>query len=53
MKSSMIIHPDEVSKKWIHRLADAGVDVLGFHPVGMPSHLFLRPMQKRKRSAEK
>ncbi|MBR4054670.1 MAG: DUF4838 domain-containing protein [Clostridia bacterium] len=34
MKSSMIIHPDEVSKKWIHRLADAGVDVLGIHPVG-------------------
>jgi len=34
MKSKMLIHPDELSKKWIDKLADAGVDVLGLHPVG-------------------
>ena len=34
MKSSMIIHPDEISKDWIDRLADAGVDTMGIHPYG-------------------
>lgn len=34
MRSSMIIHPQELSKDWIDRLADAGVDTLGIHPVG-------------------
>ena len=34
MRDSMIIHPDELSKKWIDRLADAGVGVLGIHPCG-------------------
>ena len=30
----MIIHPDEISKKWIDRLVQNGIDVLGIHPVG-------------------
>jgi len=34
MKASMIIHPDEVSEAWIDRLADAGIGILGIHPVG-------------------
>lgn len=34
MKNGMIIHPSELSKKWIDRLADTGVDVLGIHPEG-------------------
>ncbi len=34
MKSSMIIHPDELSKAWIDRLADAGIGTLGIHPCG-------------------
>lgn len=34
MKSSMIIHPDELSKVWIDKLADAGVSTLGIHPAG-------------------
>ena len=34
MKTSMLIHPDEISKKWIDKLANAGVGVLGIHPVG-------------------
>lgn len=34
MKSNMVIHPDELSKRWIDRLARAGVEVLGIHPHG-------------------
>ena len=34
MKSSMIIYPDELSKKWIDKMADAGVTTLGIHSRG-------------------
>lgn len=34
MHSSMIIHPDEVSKKWVDRLCNIGVKALGIHPRG-------------------
>ncbi len=34
MKNSMIVHIDELSKKWIDRLADAGVGAIGLHPYG-------------------
>ena len=34
MKSSILIHPEELTKKWIDRMADGGVDVLGLHPRG-------------------
>ena len=34
MIAKMIVHPDELSKKWIDRLADAGVHSIGIHPVG-------------------
>ena len=34
MRSEMILHPDEVSEKWIDRLADGGITVLGIHPTG-------------------
>ncbi len=34
MKNGMIIHPGELSKKWINRLADAGIGTLGIHPEG-------------------
>lgn len=30
----MIIHPEELSRAWINKLADAGVTELGIHPVG-------------------
>jgi len=30
----LLIHPEELSKVWIDRLATQGVDVLGLHPVG-------------------
>ena len=34
MTSSIIIHPEELSKKWIDRMVDGGVTVLGLHPRG-------------------
>jgi len=34
VKKGMIIHPDELSVKWVDRLADGGVEVLGIHPCG-------------------
>ena len=34
MKSSMIIHPEELSYEWIDRLCDAGIGSLGIHPRG-------------------
>lgn len=34
MLTSLLIHPQELTKKWIDRLADAGVRILGIHPVG-------------------
>lgn len=30
----MIVHVDELSKKWIDRLADAGIGAIGLHPYG-------------------
>lgn len=30
----MIVHPAEISKKWIDRLVQNHIDVLGIHPVG-------------------
>lgn len=36
MKTSMLLHPDEVGIKQIDRLAKAGISVLGIHPVGGP-----------------
>lgn len=37
MKASMIIHPEELSKKWIDRLCKAKIKTLGIHPVGGPT----------------
>ena len=34
MKSSMLIHPEELSRKWIDRLINAGIGTIGLHPVG-------------------
>ncbi len=34
MKSAILIHPEELSKKWIDRMAEQGVNILGLHPVG-------------------
>ena len=34
MKSSMIVHPDELSREWVDRLVEAGVGIVGIHPIG-------------------
>ena len=34
MRTSLLIHPDELSKKWIDRFADLKVTTLGLHPRG-------------------
>jgi hypothetical protein len=34
MKVSILIHPEELTEKWIDRLADEGIDTLGLHPAG-------------------
>lgn len=32
--ASLIIHPEELSRAWIDRVADAGIPTLALHPVG-------------------
>ena len=32
MKTSILIHPSELSRRWIDRMAEQGVDTLGLHP---------------------
>ncbi len=34
IKTALLIHPDEISKKWIDRMADNGISVIGIHPGG-------------------
>ena len=34
MLKSILIHPEELSKKWIDRRADGGIQILGIHPRG-------------------
>ena len=34
MRSSILIHPEELNKKWIDRIADNGIGILGLHPRG-------------------
>ena len=34
MRASILIHPEELTKKWIDRMVDHGIDTLGIHPAG-------------------
>ena len=34
MRSSAIVHPDEISEKLVDRLVDADIEILGIHPIG-------------------
>lgn len=34
MIKNILIHPEELNKKWIDRMADGGVKILGIHPHG-------------------
>ena len=31
---SLLIHPEELTEKWIKRMVENGVDILALHPVG-------------------
>ena len=32
--SSVLVHPDELSRRWIDRCADSGIPTIALHPVG-------------------
>ena len=34
MVKNILIHPEELNKKWIDKMADGGVKILGLHPHG-------------------
>ena len=34
MKKGVVIHPDELSVRWIQRAEKLGIDVIGIHPRG-------------------
>lgn len=34
MKKSLLIHPDELSRKWVDRMVGLGVDTIALHPTG-------------------
>lgn len=34
MKKGLLVHTEELTKKWIDRMCDAGVEILGIHPRG-------------------
>ena len=34
VKKGVVIHPDELSEKWIQRALDTGINVIGIQPVG-------------------
>ena len=45
MSKFLIIHPDEISEKWISRLCGLGVNTLGIHSVGgTNAHVYLQNM---------
>ena len=53
MKSQLIIHPEELSRKWIDRMADAGIDVMGIHPKGgKRAPIFLAEMTEKLKTPE-
>jgi len=53
MKNEILIHPEELTKKWIDRMADAGISVLGLHPVGGDGALSsLNALLERQKDAE-
>ena len=35
--ASLIIHPEELSRRWIDRMADAEIPTIALHPVGGPA----------------
>lgn len=53
MYTSMLIHPDELSKKWIDRLADSGIKAIGIHPPGGKAAAeYLKKLVERSKTSE-
>jgi len=53
MKKSLLIHPEELSRKWIDRMAALGVQVLALHPAGgKNAHKTLAEMLRLLETAE-
>lgn len=53
MRKSLLIHPDELTPKWIDRMASLGVDTLALHPVGgNQAHLTLTDLLERAKTRE-
>lgn len=51
MSKFLIIHPEEISEKWIMRLCDLEADTLGIHSVGgTNAHVYLQNMLEDLRS---
>ena len=51
MSKFLIVHPDELSAKWIERLKDLGVDTLGIHSAGgTKAHEHLAKMLEGQKS---
>lgn len=45
MRKALIIHPDELNKKWIDRMVSLGVQTLALHPTGgVNAHISLNMM---------
>lgn len=45
MKKALIIHPDELNKRWIDRMVALGVQTLALHPAGgVDAHMSLNEM---------
>ncbi|MBQ1217683.1 MAG: DUF4838 domain-containing protein [Clostridia bacterium] len=53
MKKSLLIHPEELSVKWVDRMVDAGCDTLALHPTGgANAHESLQRMLDRLQDAD-
>ena len=34
MEKGILVHPEELTLSWLDRMKDAGLNLLGLHPVG-------------------
>ncbi len=51
--ASLLVHTDELSKKWIDRMAAHGISTIAIHPVGgWRAHLTLQEMTEKLETAE-
>ena len=53
MRKSLLIHPEELNKKWIDRMVDLEIDTLALHPVGgRIAHQTLADLLERAKTKE-